>query len=202
MLGDRPFFGSFPAPVFQLRSKSGYAFLDLQSATRPKMQNKPSHPTITTLSVGGRFWRIGSCVCFHGFVSVMVDGLSVLQRMTAFPAFRFIGGVCPIAACRPRRASSNLTGAAEPFLLPFASAIPLPLRERSGVRTRPVAGAFQAAGIGNVYGLLDVFVADFHGNSKDGESGRGDGIAPVTPPTPPDMRVRIRRFLSDDGDRP
>ena len=34
------------------------------------------------------------------------------------------------------------------------------------------------------------------------ESGRGDGIAPVTPPTPPDMRVRIRRFLSDDGDRP
>ena len=97
--------------------------------------------------------------------------LDVLQRMTAFPAFRFIGGVCPIAACRPRRASSNLTGAAEPFLLPFASAIPLPLRERSGVRTRPVAGAFQAAGIGNVYGLLDVFVADFHGNSKDGEQG-------------------------------
>ena len=34
------------------------------------------------------------------------------------------------------------------------------------------------------------------------ESGRGDGIAPVTPPTPLDMRVRIRRFLSDDGDRP
>jgi hypothetical protein len=34
------------------------------------------------------------------------------------------------------------------------------------------------------------------------QSGRGDGIAPVTPPTPPDMRVRIRRFLSDDGDRP
>jgi hypothetical protein len=34
------------------------------------------------------------------------------------------------------------------------------------------------------------------------ESGRGDGIAPVTPPTPPDMRVRIRRFLSDGGDRP
>jgi hypothetical protein len=34
------------------------------------------------------------------------------------------------------------------------------------------------------------------------KSGRGDGIAPVTPPTPPDMRVRIRRFLSDAGDRP
>jgi hypothetical protein len=34
------------------------------------------------------------------------------------------------------------------------------------------------------------------------ESGRGDGIAPVTPPTPPDMRVRIRRFQSDDGGRP
>ena len=38
--------------------------------------------------------------------------------------------------------------------------------------------------------------------NRIGESGRGDGIAPVTPPTPPDMRVRIRRFLSDDGDRP
>jgi hypothetical protein len=37
---------------------------------------------------------------------------------------------------------------------------------------------------------------------KRAESGRGDGIAPVTPPTPPDMRVRIRRFQSDDGDRP
>jgi len=37
---------------------------------------------------------------------------------------------------------------------------------------------------------------------KESESGRGDGIAPVTPPTPPDMRVRIRRFQSDDGDRP
>ncbi len=37
---------------------------------------------------------------------------------------------------------------------------------------------------------------------QEAESGRGDGIAPVTPPTPPDMRVRIRRFLSDDGDRP
>jgi hypothetical protein len=37
---------------------------------------------------------------------------------------------------------------------------------------------------------------------KKAESGRGDGIAPVTPPTPPDMRVRIRRFQSDDGDRP
>ena len=37
---------------------------------------------------------------------------------------------------------------------------------------------------------------------SNGESGRGDGIAPVTPPTPPDMRVRIRRFLSDHGDGP
>lgn len=37
---------------------------------------------------------------------------------------------------------------------------------------------------------------------KKGQSGRGDGIAPVTPPTPPDMRVRIRRFQSDDGERP
>lgn len=34
------------------------------------------------------------------------------------------------------------------------------------------------------------------------ESGRGDGVSPVTPPTPPDMRVRIRRFQSDDGGRP
>jgi hypothetical protein len=29
---------------------------------------------------------------------------------------------------------------------------------------------------------------------KEAESGRGDGIAPVTPPTPPGMRVRTGRF--------
>ncbi len=29
---------------------------------------------------------------------------------------------------------------------------------------------------------------------NEGESGRGDGIAPVTPPTPPGMRVRTGRF--------
>jgi len=46
---------------------------DLKKDT--KNQNKPSHPTITTLSVGGRFWWCGSRVCFHSFVSVMVDGL-------------------------------------------------------------------------------------------------------------------------------
>ena len=48
-------------------------------------------------------------------------------------------------------------------------------------------------------GLSDIGV---HRAQSRAGSGRGDGIAPVTPPTPPDMRVRIRRFLSDDGDRP
>jgi hypothetical protein len=35
-----------------------------------------------------------------------------------------------------------------------------------------------------------------HANN-DGESGRGDGISPVTPPTPPGMRLRTGRFQSD-----
>jgi hypothetical protein len=33
--------------------------------------------------------------------------------------------------------------------------------------------------------------------TRRGESGRDDGIAPVTPPTPPGMRVRTRRFQPD-----
>jgi len=32
---------------------------------------------------------------------------------------------------------------------------------------------------------------------NEAESGRGDRIAPVTPPTPPGMRVRTGRFQSD-----
>ena len=89
--------------------------------------------------------------------------------MTAFPALGFIRSVCYVAASRPRRASSNLAGAAEPFLLPVTAAVALPLSEYSGIGARPVARAFEAASIGYAHGLFDVFVADFHGDSEDGE---------------------------------
>ena len=35
--------------------------------------------------------------------------------------------------------------------------------------------------------------------NKTAKSGRGDRIAPVTPPTPPGVRVRTGRFQSDHG---
>lgn len=103
--------------------------------------------------------RLNDRFRLHAFSCLL---MGILQRVSAFPALGFIFGICPIAASRLRRTSSNLACAAQPFLFPFTASIPLPLGEHSGVWSRPVTRTFKTAGIGNAHGLFDVSVADFH----------------------------------------